>query len=416
MKAKVLSPYRVIYESMSRLIKLEIEDKQPPLVIGYQLCQLQVLQGFEWVEEALVRGVLKQETVEEVQSFMKLPYRQLVPHFEEIWSYFHYEGLVSLNGSQIGYLTPETVRFALVDEEVLLFFLVFVNCKLGGKVRFDLEDMPLGVRLNRALYYFSLFGYMEINLSRSDQDTERLNTELFLETSLVKGYFQTNLIEQGVKEQALTSQGLEVGTWVFLYERNFYGGLAMRNEGAKPLIQSVNLAEVVEVSVRGVKFKTVSIKRSLVQLLIDFAVLPPEVREVYGSFVDYLPEPQVHEVFVVWSNLGIGEVQNNNIGLYEHYFVTSLSSIHRVPLPFFDDLSLDGFGEEWWTTEEVVYYLLKTYQVPFDEKRYLERYPLENPKLLREQVAFDLLGVEDALGLEGLDKLVSYESKWKEVE
>jgi len=370
MKLKTIdSPYKVLYWSMFNLVQRELglEVSYKP-TSPFKVEALKSLDGYPYISMASSRGLIS--LVEEVQPLPpSYDYRRLIHHFKEVAERYQVSSKsYVVTEENYGYLKPSSYPYQISFSIILMWFAFYLDVTTKGKYKLKIKG------LSRYLAESSLF-YM----------------------SRYQGFMTQEVLTKTKKKEVFKEQGYQVGSIVFLYEKNYLSNSEVRSRvGENKYIDKVHLAKITTVTDTEVQFHLYNLFKTQEGLYEQYLALPEVIQQLYGSFEEFLePSLTVSRTEVQWDMLGVGYAQSNNPTYAEHYFVTKVDSIYSVPLTVLDENL--HFDVTTLSVSEATAYLLLAYQVGFDKDLFEKEYSV-NLESLQKRVDFQLELLEDLLG------------------
>lgn len=407
---EINSPYKLIYWSYRNLVSSALGI--PVDFIPKSSYTPEQLGVFKWntIESAVSRGVVELEGLSSDSARFSINF-PLTSTAEVAFSEKE-RFRISSNKFVIDYSALESIfkdsnSTMLVDVIELLFVLLF-TIEATETEPYEVQIINGGSRLSseKNLYYFMLFEYLPIQYSLEPIDVEVLNSLLYVDTCKFKGYFKDELIERSAKREHVSELGIKKGSIVFLYKRNYFTNGTARAEtrDKNPLVESVQLARVKNITDSGMTFETYALKETLEQNYWDFSQLSEEVQDLYVGFTDYVRNSfRTGSESIMWDSLGVQYVMNNDSIYSEHYFITRLESIHPVEVMTLD--SNFNFESLSLSVQDAVFYLLLEYGVKFNETLFIEMYNLKNAEVIRQAVQDSISRLENVMGYSVLEDL-----------
>mgnify|MGYP000850737518 CR=1 FL=1 len=402
-KYTIDSPYKALYWSLYNLVFDELYTEKPEYIpeVSFEPKALSKLDGYPYISLASAKQLLKlKEVVAAVPS--GYDYRSLVKHFEQVVEDFRVSNSsFVVTEENYTYLKPTNYPYQLSYSLVILWFSMFLEVVVG-EYSLKIKGLSSELAESSLLYYFKLFEYISIDYTISDKDIDTINSQLYVEMARFHGYMTKEILPISKKQALFEEQGFQVGSIVFLYEKNYIANEEVRSsKGVNKFLSKVHLAKITRITQTEVQFQTYNFHKTPAAMLEDYEYLPESIQNLYGSFVEFLePSLTVNRIEVGWDTLGINYAQNNDSTYAEHYFITKIESVYSVPITVVSDtLKFEGTV---LPIEVATAFLLFCYSVTFDEVLYEQQYSV-NLSNLKEQVSFFRSNLEEKLGYELTD-------------
>lgn len=169
-----------------------------------------------------------------------------------------------------------------------------------------------------------------------------------------------------MKQQHFKDLDLMVGDVVFLYERRKGQKLDFVKE-----IAGFHVAIIEEVDNKGIRFTIVNNKKTKEQGKVDYSDFSMATKQMY-DFRNPFEKANTTTKFLDWRDIGIEYYMHD-----EYFFITKCND---------DDWRDNYVGSENWSrlllrlpAVELTYWILKDYNIPFNEERYVDMYMRAEP-------------------------------------
>ena len=233
-----------------------------------------------------------------------------------------------------------------------------------------------GIEFDSAVIVNKALSVVDILLLMTDTDAmngwavvrfdvpDRVNLQLGYEAWWYRGYEQGFLRQEyssSEKKKYLNEIGIKVGDVVILYDRD----LCQKNNYIKS-ITSMHFAVVRDVDKLGVSLEILNNKKTRYGAEVWFNSLTEAVQKMYNgttSYMDYRPTLKTFP----WSDLGV-----NYMMWSEAEFITALQLDDSAVLNVSD--GKDRCDTLLLPEKEVIYWILKDYDVKFNEERFRDLY------------------------------------------
>lgn len=222
-------------------------------------------------------------------------------------------------------------------------------------------------------YYLRVTGLININVNYDAKTVERLNSVIFKEMSKVKGYMTAESISMGDKLDYLARLNLKEGDIVFLYEREKV------NKSSSSIAKSCVIAKITKIGKTFIEFTKFPHFTSLEGQMIKYLSYDESIRDLYGSFKEFISVRRSQRDEISLVSLGIYYMMTNEPSLAESYFITPIESIYTVNIPVFNEQRV--ISDKNMTMSEAIYYILRQSGHKFSRARYIERYGIDANKI-----------------------------------
>ena len=392
------SPYKILYWSMFNLVQNELglEVSYKPSS-PFRVEALKSLDGYPYISMASSRDLVS--LLEEVQPLPpSYDYRRLIHHFKEVVERYQVSSKsYVVTEENYGYLKPSSYPYQVSFSIILMWFAFYLDVTTKGKYKLKIKGLSRYLAESSLFYYFKIFDYLKVDYELETKDIDVINSQLYVEMARYQGFMTQEVLTKTKKKEVFKEQGYQVGSIVFLYEKNYLSNSEVRSRvGENKYIDKVHLAKITKVTDTEVQFHLYNLFKTQEGLYEQYLALPEVVQQLYGSFEEFLePSLTVSRTEVQWDMLGVGYAQSNNPTYAEHYFVTKVDSIYSVPLTVLDENL--HFDLTTLSVSEATAYLLLAYQVDFDKDLFEKEYSV-NLESLQKRVDFQLGLLEDLLG------------------